>query len=143
MKSRPLQLTIVGVVILVAVFILMVKDKPQAAATGSSSALPQAQLDRAIQAGKPALAFYHSNSCDQCIIMIDIVEQVYPEFSKTVALVDVNVYDPENEALLRSARIQFIPTLVFYNAQGQADTHVGVMEAGVLQTRLTELGGAQ
>ena len=143
--SRPIQFILVGIVVLTAVFILLVKDQPQAAAPapGSSSALPAAQLDRAVQAGKPALVFYHSDSCEQCLIMIDTVKQVYPEFSTSVALIDVNVYDPDNEALLRTARIQLIPTLVFFDAKGQTETHVGVMEAGALRTRLATLVGAQ
>lgn len=148
--SRPVQLIVIGIVVLAAVFILLVKDqqgkdKPQAAApaAGSSSALPEAQLNRAVQAGKPVLAFFHSNSCEQCIIMIDTVKQVYPEFSQSVALVDVNVYDPSNEALMRSAKVQFIPTLVFYDAKGQTEIHVGVMEADALREHLADLGGVQ
>jgi thiol:disulfide interchange protein len=144
-SSRPLQLIIVGIVTLAAVFILLVKEQPQAAApsVGSSGALPEAQLDRALKASQPALAFFHSNSCEQCIIMIDTVKQVYPEFSSSVALVDVNVYDPENEALLRAARIQFIPTLVFYNQEGQAEMHVGVMDPDALRARLSRLSEEQ
>ena len=140
--SRLPQLLILGGVILLAWVVLAFKDQSPAADTPiSTSALPQAQLDRALSAGKPALAFFHSNNCQQCIIMIDTVERVFPEFTNHVALVDINVYDPNNEPLLEKVRLQYIPTLVFYDQQGQEETFVGVMEADVLRQRLRSLAG--
>ncbi len=141
--SQLLQLLIISSVILLALVVLALKDRPQPETPASSSTLPEAQLERALSAGKPALAFFHSNSCEQCIIMIDTVKQVYPEFSSSVALVDINVYDPNNEALIRKVRLQFIPTLVFYDHDGQEQTHVGVMETEALRQRLMALAGAQ
>jgi hypothetical protein len=64
--------------------------------------LPEAQLDQLLAAGKPTLAFFHSNTCVQCVRMTEIVQQVYPDFADAVALVDVNVYDERNRHLPRS-----------------------------------------
>ncbi len=129
--------------LLVAGAILALKDQSQAEIPASTSALPEAQLARALSTGKPALAFFHSNNCEQCIIMIETVDQVFPQFADTVDLIDVNVYDPKNEPLLKKVGLQYIPTLVFYDRSGQAQTHVGVLEAGALRQRLTSLAGAQ
>ena len=74
-----------------------------------------------LQAGQPALAFFHSNTCQQCIEMIGIVGEVYPEFANSIALVDVNVYDERNTALLQEVRLQFIPTLIFYDQYGKSE----------------------
>jgi hypothetical protein len=63
--------------------------------------LPEVQLMRALDAGTPALAFFHSSICDSCKEMTAIVAEVYPEFAGSVALVDVDVYDERNKALLR------------------------------------------
>ncbi len=99
----------------------------------SSEGLPEAELARALNAGQPALAFFHSNNCHQCIVMIETISQVYPEFADTVALVDINVYDEHNERLLQVVRIQYIPTLIFYDRTGNKQVSVGVMEAEQLR----------
>lgn len=141
--SRLSQSLIVGVALL-ALVLLVLKDRPQPLPTligGSSSALPEAQLERALKAGKPALAFFHSNNCEQCLEMIDTIGKVFPAFAGVVTLVDVNVYDKANEPLLQKAKVQLIPTLVFYNRNGQSQTHVGPMEANVLRQELNALSG--
>lgn len=142
-SSRWPQLLIIGGVIMLALVILALKGQSQPEAPASSSALPQAQLERALSAGKPVLAFFHSNNCEQCLIMIERVEQVFPEFVDSIELVDVNVYDPKNEPLLRKVRLQYIPTLVFYDQSGHAQTYVGAMETSALRQRLNVLAGAQ
>jgi len=135
------KLWIVIVVIAIAAAVLLLKEPPAQETPRSSSALPAAQLDRALKAGKPVLAFFHSNSCEQCIIMIDTIKQVFPEYSSTVALIDVNVYDDQNEALLRRVRLQYIPMLVFYDRSGNSTPHIGVLEPEKLRARLAELSG--
>lgn len=139
----PQYLILGGILVLVIVMLVMKKESAPPAAAATGSELPQVQLDAALNAGQPVVAFFHSNNCEQCLIMMDTVEQVFPEFSSLVALVDVNVYDPNNEPLLRRVRLQYIPTLIFYNRKGQSETFVGVMAAETLQSRLTTLAGAE
>ena len=135
----PQFLAIVGVALLV-VAILVFKEKPQAATpAANTNESPQAQLDRALQAGQPTLAFFHSNNCQQCIVMMETVAQVYPEFVDSITLVDINVYDENNQALLQRVRLQYIPTLVFYDHTGQGQVSVGVMEAEQLRQTLAAL----
>ena len=141
--SRLSQFLILGGVILLALFVLALKDGSQPEAPANSGELPQAQLDAALYEGKPSLAFFHSDNCEQCINMIETVGQVFPEFSDSVALVDINVYDPDNEPLLRKVGLRAIPTLIFYDQHGQGQTFVGVMAAGALRERLMALAGAQ
>lgn len=133
-------LIVAGLALLVAV-VLMVKDKPQAASPMGD--LPEAQLERALEAGQPTLAFYHSNDCYSCIEMIGVVQQVYPEFSGSVTLVDVNVYAVENRPLLQSEQVRYIPTLIFYDQQGTREVTVGVLEAGALRQKLKTIQGGQ
>ena len=81
-RSWLRQVVVLGVVFILAAAVILVKERPVPAAPPlSSSVLPEAQLDRALKAGKPVLAFFHSNTCEQCLIMIDTVEQVFPEFA--------------------------------------------------------------
>jgi thiol-disulfide isomerase/thioredoxin len=132
---------LIGFFILV-VSIVTFKERPLAFdPSAHSTLLAEEMLDMALEAGQPVLAFYHSTTCDQCLRMIATVNQVYPEFEELIALVDVNVHEEQNENLLRRERLQYIPTLIFYNRHGQPETHIGVMDAAELKNRLVVLSG--
>jgi thiol-disulfide isomerase/thioredoxin len=139
----PQALVIAGVAML-AIVILLLKDSSKAETTSvSMNGLPEAHLEQALQVGQPTLAFYHSTNCQQCIVMMDIVGQVYPEYADAITLVDVDVYDERNIPLLQKARIQFIPTLMFFDDQGVGEVHVGVMEVDHLRQTLASLAGGE
>ena len=129
-------LTVVFVVIAAAV-ILEIKNQPEAEATTAES--PADFLRAALDKNLPVLAFFHSNTCDSCLQMVEIVDRVYPEFAHSVTLVDVNVYDRQNESLLNEVGLQYIPTLFFYDTSGKRQTHIGVMEARQLRQILSDL----
>lgn len=125
-----------------------VGSQPAATAPGvQESALldepPEAQLDRFLIAGKPTLAFFHSNNCVQCIKMMEVVEQVYPEFDGSVALVDVNVYDKSNSRLLQRAQIRAIPTQIFFDRTGQGKVIMGAMTPDQFREQMQTLAGGQ
>jgi thioredoxin-like negative regulator of GroEL len=159
-SPRSLQVLSLGGLVLLIAAILFFKEFTQAEtpavglASGSEAQsaqslpgagnpedLPEAQLERALQAGMPTLAFFHSNNCRQCIDMIATVNLVYPEFADKVTLVDINVYDEHNADFVMDARIQYIPTLYFYDRSGQEQVTVGVMEAEQLRQTLAALAG--
>lgn len=105
--------------------------------------LPQAHLERLLAAGQPTLAFFHSNNCAQCTKMMKIVADVYPEFEGSVALVDVDVYDPQNRELLVQAQIHSIPTQIFYNAAGEGKLTVGALPTQVFRTYMRAATGEE
>ena len=111
--------------------------------TATLSDSPEAQLGRLLAAGKPTLAFFHSNNCQQCIKMMEVVAQVYPEFEGSVALVDVNVYDKTNTKLLQVAGIRAIPTQIFYDSAGKSQVVLGAMEPDLFRAYLQSLAGGQ
>jgi thiol:disulfide interchange protein len=133
----PKILILAGIVILVAVVFLF-KNQPSKTAV-TVDELPEAQLDHYLKEGKPTFAFFHSTDCHSCIVMMDTVNQVYPKFKDGVALVDVNVYEPQNENLLRRMGINSIPTLVFIDRKGQGKVAIGVMDVEQLRQQLTTL----
>ncbi len=116
----------------------------EAASAGTSSATedpsPEARLDRLLSTGEPVFLFFHSDTCVQCVKMTGIVEEVYPDFSESVALVDVDVYDGRNRNLLQRASIRAIPTLIFVDREGAIEGHIGVMEADALRQQLAQTG---
>jgi len=139
--SRLPKFLIIGGVILLAVMILVFKQDrtPGAPPSANPDDIAEIQLDRALQAGQPALAFFHSNNCQQCIVMMQTVSRVYPEFDDSITLVDINVYDERNQSLLQRVGLQFIPTLIFYDKTGKGQVSVGVMEAEKLRQTLAAL----
>ena len=94
---------------------------------------------RALSAGTPTLAFFHSLTCDSCKEMTAIVAEVYPDYADAVALVDVDVYDERNAALLRSAGIRAIPTVIFFDHNGASKVHMGVVPADDLRQILAAM----
>jgi thiol-disulfide isomerase/thioredoxin len=138
--SRWPQILAIGGLALFVVAVLVLKGKPQEVVpTAGAGDLPSVQLDHALADHQPTLAFFHSNNCQQCIDMMKIVEQVYPEFADSIVLVDVNVYDERNEPLLQQVGLQYIPTLIFYDRLGQSQVSVGVIEAEQLRQTLAAL----
>lgn len=115
----------------------------QASVTSLRDELPEARLERSLAAGQPTLAFFHSTNCVQCIKMMQVVEQVYPEFSDQVALVDVHVYDQRNASLLQRARIRAIPTQIFIDSTGQGLVVMGAMDPQQFREQLQALAGGQ
>jgi hypothetical protein len=67
------------------------------------------------------------------------VNQVYPEFAGQVTLVDVNVYDQDNQTLIYREEVNFIPTLVFYDHMRERQLFVGVMSEPDLRQKLSEI----
>jgi len=122
-----------------------VTSSPAAAPTmiDLSAQSPEAQVDWLLAEKQPIFAFFHSNTCQQCIDMTKIVEQVYPDFNGRVYLVDVNVYDQRNQNLLRRANLRVIPTLIFIDRSGEAWGYTGVMPADALREQLQTLAGGQ
>ena len=142
-KNNLARILIVVGVLALAVVVLLLKagNNPQAQTADTSSNLPATQLQNALAEHRPTLAFFHSYNCQQCIVMMEIVGQVYPEFADSIVLVDVNVYDGRNAPLLQKVGLQYIPTLIFYDRAGQGQVSVGVMEAEQLRQTLAALAG--
>lgn len=139
------QIAILGGIALLVLVLVTAKAQPAGPSSSPGPAAiaeaPEAALDRALAASQPTLAFFHSTTCASCIEMTAIVADVYPEFQGTVTLVDVDVYDDRNEALLSRARIVSIPTLVLFDRAGTSQWFPGVMDADQLRQHLQALAG--
>ena len=151
-QRRGVQIVGLSIVAILIGVILIAKAQPSAPTSAPSASAPSASaavespeviLDRALAAKQPTLAFFHSLTCASCVEMTAIVEQVYPEFKGAITLVDVNVYDDRNQALLQRAGIRAIPTLVLIDHTGQGQVFMGVMEAAQLRQNLQALAGSQ
>jgi thiol-disulfide isomerase/thioredoxin len=133
----PTILIFVGIFMVVSIVFLL-KNEPEPKPDLTANA-PEAQLDWYLENEQPVFVFFHSNTCKTCTDMMAVVDQVYPEFKDQVGLVDVDVYTPWNENLLRRARITNIPTQVFINGKGEGKTMIGGMRPDDLRAELRAL----
>ncbi len=136
-------LLIVGVVA-ISITILIFKNQDQPAETVvAESAAPQEtleeKLDRLLEEGEPIFLFFHSNNCHSCIVMVETVTQVFPDYMNEVALLDIDVYDESNQSILRRAGITTIPTQIFIDRNGQGQTVLGTMESDILRDHLSQI----
>jgi len=138
----PRFFIIIGILILAGILLVVKKEMtPQQSNQTAPADLPKNQLALALALGKPVVAFYHSNNCDSCIQMMENMRVVSGEFINTVKLVDVNVYDAANDPLVEQAQIVYIPTLVFYDRNGESKSFVGVMDVVQLRQWFVDIGG--
>jgi len=122
-KNPPTLLILAGIaLLLVAIFALKHDDNSSA----SDSSL-EAQLDQALNEGRPTFVFLHSLDCIPCKEMMGTVADVYPDFQNSIVLIDVDIYDQSNSNLIQRERLQSIPTLVFYDSQGTRQVFIGAM----------------
>ena len=138
-KNPPTLLILAGIaLLLVAVFAFKNGDNPP-----TSPASLESQLDQALNAQHPTFVFLHSLDCIPCKEMMGTVADVYPDFQESVVLIDVDVYDQNNRNILRRERLQSIPTLVFYDAQGTRQVFIGAMPSEQFRDVMTQLAAGQ
>lgn len=132
------KLVILLGIVLVAITIFIVKYQISETPPSTDETIEQ-QLDRYFKSGQPVFAFIHSTTCKSCINMMQTVDQVYPEFAAEIALVDIDVYDPENDAFLDRAKVSYIPTQIFFDPSGTGNVVIGEMTSNDLRQSLLEL----
>ena len=152
-KSNWIISTLVIASIAVVILgIILLKDRQQPAVALSAvkssipagvtdpvrSVLPADQLREALAQGRPAVVFMHSTTCQSCIDMMKVVDQVHPEFAGQVTLVDVDVHDDANGPLMQMLGLRYIPTVVVFNREGQSWQNVGLMEPDAFRTFLRQ-----
>ena len=124
--------------LLIAVFAFKNDDNSSVSATSL-----EAQLDQALDEGRPTFVFLHSLDCIPCKAMMKTVADVYPDYQDSVVLVDVDIYDQSNSNIIQRERLQSIPTLVFYNAQGTRQIFIGAMPSEQFRDVMTQLAAGQ
>jgi len=139
-QKNPSTLLILAGILLLLVVIFAFKNGDNLSA---STALLESQLDQALNAKRPTFVFLHSLECIPCKEMMGIVADVYPDFQDSVALIDVDVYDQSNSNILRREQLQSIPTLVFYDAQGNRQVFIGAMPSERFRDTLAQLAAGQ
>lgn len=64
------------------------------------------------------------------------------EFSGRVAFININVNNPEEQALCIQYQIQYIPTTYLLNAKGEATfDYIGAISQSAMRSKLEALAG--
>lgn len=107
--------------------------------TNKADTSSQARLNKALADKKVTVLCFHSTTCQPCIEMDEIIEEIKPEFEDKVAFISVVVDDPEERPLIEKYEIQMIPTTFIIDKKGQAKKQVGVIPKDQLAGILEEL----
>ena len=96
--------------------------------------------DAALKTGKPIYLLFHSLTCDPCVEISAVVDDVLPQYEGRVVFVNAISDDPSAKQLAAQFRFQYIPTSFFITPDGKvADSFTGSMSAVDLKARLDQL----
>lgn len=153
------RLRVAAIVAVVAVFALLVVAKAMSAtpaapgATAPGRPIPKASsgpsqvrgdalvaYETALRKGKPVYVLFHSLTCEPCIEISAVADEVVPGYSDKVTFVNAITDDPSAQKLAARFSFQYIPTSFFLMPDGTvADTFTGVLTAEDMRARLDKL----
>jgi thioredoxin-like negative regulator of GroEL len=98
-------------------------------------------FEAAQTSGKPVYVLFHSLTCDPCIEISNVVDEVMPEYSDDVFFVNAITDDPSAQQLAADFSFQYIPTSFFLAPGGETviDSYVGAMDATQMRGYLDAL----
>jgi thioredoxin 1 len=121
-----------------AVLLFMFAGCPGEAETGSAPVKPAAVQAPSAE-GLPRMWDYGSEKCIPCKQMEEILTPMIGEYAGRVDIRIINIY--EEKEMAAEARIQIIPTQVFYDAAGkELFRHVGAYPRDSIVAKFKEYG---
>lgn len=100
-----------------------------------------ARLEQLRADGTPVVVYFHSPDCSSCKQVQASLNEVYPEFKDSVALLDLDVTNLRYRDLVNQVGVQTAPTLLLVNAAGEEKLIVGEISAQRLRAELAVLAG--
>lgn len=99
-----------------------------------------ADYDTALAAGKPVYILFHSLTCEPCVEISTVADQVIPGYEGKVSFVNAITDSPSGQQLSSRFAFQYIPTSIFIAADGTViDSFTGVLSADEMKARLDAL----
>lgn len=104
-----------------------------------------ADYEAAVASGKPIYVLFHSLTCEPCVEISEVADQVMPEYDGDIVFVNVITDDPSGQQLAAEFTFQFIPTSFFLSSGGESvvDSYTGAMDAVAMRTYLDALCEAE
>ncbi len=162
-EGRRISPSVVIILVVVALFAGVILAKSQAARTaapaaseaGTVASAPTgvsgttitsthndavADYEAALASGKPVYLLFHSLTCDPCVEISAVVDNVMPAYEGKVVFVNAISDDPSGRQLASQFQFQYIPTSFFITPEGKvADSFTGSMSDTDMKARLDAL----
>jgi thioredoxin 1 len=91
-----------------------------------------------LQAGQPVVVDFYATWCGPCKVLSPRLDKLAGEFGDRIKFVAVDV--DQSPKLAAQFKVQGIPTLLFFNADGAVrETSVGLLSVEVLRSKLESL----
>ncbi len=137
-KTRSILITLAVILFVVLVALL----KSSAAERRWLRMEPLAdQVSAYRAAGQPLVVYFHSPDCSSCAQVKEALDEVYPEFNNTVALLDLDVTNRRERAFVDASGVITTPTLLFIYSSGAEKRITGEISPEALRAELTALAG--
>jgi thioredoxin-like negative regulator of GroEL len=149
--GRSARVAIVLVIVAVFAGVLVAKSlTPEAEPAGSPGAVPDsvtsvrndamADYEAALQTGKPVYVMFHSLTCQPCVEISAVADEVMPGYAEEVVFVNAITDDSSARELASRFAFQYIPTSFFLAPDGTVvDTHTGTLSEAEMQAFLDRL----
>lgn len=104
-----------------------------------------ADYDAAAASGKPIYVLFHSLTCEPCVEISAVADQVMPSYEGDVVFVNAITDDPSGQQLAAEFSFQYIPTSFFLSPGGESvvDSYTGAMDAAAMRGYLDALSATQ
>lgn len=110
---------------------------PQEEITAGSLSPSEREIDTALENGDSIWILFKSTTCEPCVKMQKIFDQLKPEYEGKVRFIEVDVNDRANINLLQKYKLQYVPTSYILDGQGNITyQNVGVIPLDELTAEL-------
>jgi thioredoxin 1 len=119
-----------------------IQTYPERLPSPSPPVIPSAteeEFHKALKSGRPTVADFGSNLCIPCIRLRPVLKAVKDAHGDRLNVLYLEV--DEHKGLARKHRIQLVPTVIFFNADGkEVKRHMGYMDRKAMEEMLRKLG---
>jgi thioredoxin-like negative regulator of GroEL len=105
----------------------------------------RADYETAVASGKPIYVLFHSLTCEPCVEISEVADEVMPDYEGKVVFVNAVTDDPSGQNLASDFSFQYIPTSFFLSPGGESvvDGFTGPMDETDMRGFLDALIAAQ
>ncbi|MDD3893521.1 MAG: thioredoxin family protein [Syntrophomonadaceae bacterium] len=97
-------------------------------------------IEKATDNGESMWLLFRSTTCNPCVEMQKVFDQLEPEYKDKVRFIAIDVNDQANIEILRVWRIQYIPTTFIVDSTGEITyQNVGVIPTEDLKKELNKV----
>lgn len=106
----------------------------------TASANPAAAIEQAKKNGESMWILFRSTTCAPCVEMQKIFDQLRPDYQDKVKFIAVDVNDRNNMELIKTWKIQYIPTTFIIDSTGKVSyQNVGIIPVENLKKELNRV----